>query len=42
VVRESARGRYVSVTIVVRVHNREQLEQVYSDLRAEEQVLLYI
>ena len=41
-VRESARGRYQSVTIVVRVLSREQLEQVYRDLRAEEQVLLYI
>jgi putative lipoic acid-binding regulatory protein len=41
-VRQSARGRYLSVTIVIRVHNRAQLEQVYSDLRAEEEVLLYI
>ena len=41
-VRESARGRYQSVTIVARVLSREQLEQVYRDLRAEEQVLLYI
>ena len=41
-VRESARGRYLSVTIVVHVQSRAQLEQVYRDLRAEEQVLLYI
>ncbi len=41
-VRESARGRYLSVTIVIWVHNRAQLEQVYADLRADEQVLLYI
>lgn len=41
-VRESARGRYLSVTIVVRVHSRAQLEEVYRDLRAEEEVLLYI
>jgi putative lipoic acid-binding regulatory protein len=41
-VRESARGRYQSVTIVARVVSREQLEGVYRDLRAEELVLLYI
>jgi hypothetical protein len=41
-VRESAKGRYLSVTLVVYVHSRSQLEQVYSDLRDEEQVLLYI
>jgi len=41
-VRESAKGRYLSVTLVAYVHNRSQLEKVYSDLRAEEQVLLYI
>ncbi len=41
-VRESARGRYLSVTIVSRVHNRPQLEAVYADLRAEPEVLLYI
>ena len=41
-VRESAKGRYLSVTIVVYVHNRSQLEKVYTDLRAEEEVLLYI
>jgi putative lipoic acid-binding regulatory protein len=41
-VRESAKGRYLSVTLVAYVHNRPQLEQVYSNLRAEEQVLLYI
>jgi putative lipoic acid-binding regulatory protein len=41
-VRESAKGRYLSVTVVAYVHSRSQLEKVYSDLRAEEQVLLYI
>lgn len=41
-VRESARGRYLSVTIVTRVETRAQLEQVYADLRDEEEVLLYI
>jgi len=41
-VRESSRGRYVSVTVLIRVDSRSQLERVYADLRAEEQVLLYI
>jgi hypothetical protein len=41
-VRESSHGRYLSVTVVVRVGTRSQLECVYADLRAEEQVLLYI
>jgi len=41
-VRASAKGRYQSVTVVVYVHSRSQLEKVYTDLRAEEQVLLYI
>lgn len=41
-VRESAQGRYLSVTIVTRVLTRAQLEQVYADLRDEEEVLLYI
>lgn len=41
-VRESSRGRYLSVTVLVRVDTRGQLERVYADLRADEQVLLYI
>ena len=41
-VRESSQGRYVSVTIVIWVDDRQQLERVYTDLRAEERVLLYI
>ena len=41
-VRESAKGKYSSVTLIAYVHSRKQLEQVYADLRAEEQVLLYI
>jgi putative lipoic acid-binding regulatory protein len=41
-VRESSGGRYLSVTVLVRVDNRGQLERVYADLRADEQVLLYI
>jgi hypothetical protein len=41
-VRESSRGRYVSVTVLIRVESRHQLERVYADLRADEHVLLYI
>jgi putative lipoic acid-binding regulatory protein len=41
-VRESRQGRYLSVTVDVRVDSRSQLEQVYTDLRAESEVLLYI
>jgi putative lipoic acid-binding regulatory protein len=41
-VRRSAHGRYLSVTILARVHSRDQLERVYEDLRAEREVLLYI
>ncbi|MGD9764105.1 MAG: YbeD family protein [Candidatus Binatia bacterium] len=41
-VRESSRGRYVSITIVVWAESRAQLERVYGDLRAVPDVLLYI
>lgn len=41
-VRESAQGRYLSVTVVSRVETRAQLEQVYADLHREGEVLLYI
>jgi putative lipoic acid-binding regulatory protein len=41
-IRESAKGRYLSVTLVAYVHSRSQLEKVYTDLRKEKQVLLYI
>jgi len=41
-VRESAHGRYLSVTVVAQVHSREQLVRVYEDLRADSEVLLYI
>jgi putative lipoic acid-binding regulatory protein len=41
-VRESRHGRYLSVTICARVENRVQLENIYQELRDEEEVLLYI
>ena len=40
--RESSHGRYVSVTVLIRVDTRSQLERVYADLRAADEVLLYI
>lgn len=41
-VRESSGQRYLSVTIVVWVDDRSQLEHVYAELKAEGEVLLYI
>jgi putative lipoic acid-binding regulatory protein len=41
-VRESRRGTYLSITIVARVENRQQLEQAYAELRAEPEVLLFL
>ena len=41
-VRASAGARYLSVSIVVWVDERRQLEAVYAQLKAEQEVLLYI
>ena len=41
-VRQSSGQNYLSVTIVVWVNDRSQLEQVYTELKAEPEVLLYI
>ena len=41
-VRESEHGRYLSVSVYVRVDSRDQLERIYADLRAEEEVIVYI
>ena len=41
-VRQSSAARYLSVTIEMQVYNREQLERIYEDLRAADEVLLYI
>jgi putative lipoic acid-binding regulatory protein len=40
--RASSGGKYLSVTIVQWVERREQLEEVYTALKAEPEVLLYI
>ena len=36
----SAQGNYVSVTILITAHSREQLDAIYRDLTACEQVLV--
>ena len=41
-VRASSAQRYVSISIVVWVDERPQLEQAYAELKAEPEVLLYI
>ena len=41
-VRESSAQRYLSVTVVVWVDERRQLEEAYAQLKAEPEVLLYI
>ena len=41
-VRASSAQRYVSISIVVSVDERPQLEQAYAELKAEPEVLLYI
>ena len=38
--RPSQGGRYVSVTVTVRAESREQLDNIYRDLSACEQVLM--
>jgi len=40
--RDSAGAKYRSVTIVIYVASRDLLEKVYGDLRAEEDVLLFL
>jgi uncharacterized protein len=41
-VRESEHGKYVCISVVTRVHDREQLERIYGDLRAQDEVILYL
>lgn len=41
-VRSSSAQRYVSVSVVVWVEDRGQLEAAYAELKAEPEVLLYI
>ena len=41
-VRESGRGNYVCVSVLVHVRSREQLEHIYRDLGEQSEVLLYL
>jgi putative lipoic acid-binding regulatory protein len=38
--RPSSNGKYVSITVTVRAQSREQLDAIYRDLSACEQVLM--
>ena len=39
-VAESAEGRFVSVTVTIQAESREQLDRIYMDLTACDQVLM--
>lgn len=39
-VTESGEGNFVSVTIVIEAHSRQQLDEIYRDLTACERVLM--
>ncbi len=41
-VRDSRNGRFQSLTLAVRVTSRDQLERIYSDLRALDAVLMML
>lgn len=38
--RYSQKGKYISVTITIQAHSREQLDSIYMDLTAERRVLM--
>ncbi len=38
--RFSQGGRYMSVTVTIQAHSRQQLDDIYMDLTAEERVLV--
>ncbi len=38
--RPSARGNYVSITVTITATSREQLDAIYLDLNAHEQILM--
>ena len=38
--RPSSNGKYLSITVTVRAHNRAQLDAIYLDLTACQQVLM--
>lgn len=38
--RTSSRGKYLSITVDVRATSRDQLDRLYADLNAQDQVLM--
>ncbi len=38
--RPSGKGNFMSVTVIVNAHSREQLDNIYLDLTAREEVLM--
>ena len=38
--RPSSRGKYLSVTVDIRATSRDQLDRLYADLNAQDQVLM--
>jgi putative lipoic acid-binding regulatory protein len=39
-VRHSERGNYLCVSVIARLHSRQQLDRIYADLHAHREVLL--
>lgn len=39
-VRPSGKGNFISVTVVIKANNREQLDNIYIELTAREEVLM--
>ena len=39
-IRPSGKGNFVSVTVIVKAHSREQLDNIYLELTAREEVLM--
>lgn len=39
-IRPSGKGNFVSVTVTVKAHSREQLDNIYLELTAREEVLM--
>ena len=38
--RPSGKGNFISVTVIVKAHSREQLDNIYLELTAREEVLM--
>ncbi len=40
--RPSEHGKYVCVSVIARLQDREQLDRIYADLREHTEILLYL